>query len=115
MINLEEKNTFFNKIKKLTLHHKKNCNIYNSFFKFQKINLKKINSLENLPYIPVRAFKEFDLISVKKKEVYKVLHSSGTSSQKPSKIYLDKKIQKNKLMFLVKFIKIFLSLRGYQC
>ena len=107
MINLEEKNTFFNKIKKLTLHHKKNCNIYNSFFKFQKINLKKINSLENLPYIPVRAFKEFDLISVKKKEVYKVLHSSGTSSQKPSKIYLDKKNSKEQINVLSKIYKNF--------
>ena len=37
------------------------------FFKFDKINLNKINSLEKLPFIPVRAFKEFELMSVKKR------------------------------------------------
>ncbi len=96
MRNLKEKNIFLQKIKNLTMYHLKKCRIYNDFFKFDKINFNKINSLEKLPFIPVRAFKEFELMSVKKKDVFKVLHSSGTSNQSPSRIFLDKKIQKNK-------------------
>jgi len=49
-----------------------------------------IKSLSDVPYIPVRLFKLFELLSVPKEEVCKILTSSGTSSQVKSKIFLDK-------------------------
>ena len=55
-----------------------------------KINLKKIDNVENFPMLPVQLFKHFDLLSVKREKVVKKLISSGTSGQNPSKIYLDK-------------------------
>tara|TARA_A100001015_G_scaffold258104_1_gene301130 strand:+ start:3724 stop:4752 length:1029 start_codon:yes stop_codon:yes gene_type:complete len=107
MRNLKEKNIFLQKIKNLTVYHLKKCRIYNDFFKFDKINFNKINSLEKLPFIPVRAFKEFELMSVKKKDVFKVLHSSGTSNQSPSRIFLDKKNSKEQINVLSKIFKNF--------
>ncbi|MDG3575271.1 acyl-protein synthetase [Rhizobium sp. YJ-22] len=49
-----------------------------------------IDSLEAVPFIPVRLFKEFDLLSVGREQVFKTMTSSGTSGQQVSKIYLDK-------------------------
>ena len=46
-------------------------------------------SLAELPFIPVSAFKNFDLKSIPEDKVYKVLTSSGTTGSSPSKIYLD--------------------------
>lgn len=53
--------------------------------------LNEIKSLSDIPPIPVSLFKENDLCLVKKEEVVRVLTSSGTTGQKRSKIYLDKK------------------------
>ena len=44
----------------------------------------------NLPFLPVRVFKEMDLRSCNEDEVFKTITSSGTSGQAVSKIYLDK-------------------------
>ena len=39
---------------------------------------------------PVRVFKEIDLLSIDKKNVFKIMTSSGTTGQRPSKIFIDK-------------------------
>lgn len=44
----------------------------------------------DLPYIPVTLFKELELRSISKNEIFKITTSSGTSGQQVSKIYLDK-------------------------
>ena len=85
----KEKKSFFNQIIKLNKFH------YNNSLEFRKItNLffknKKINKLENIPFIPARLFKEVELISISKKKIFKILNSSGTSNNAPSKIFLDK-------------------------
>lgn len=46
-------------------------------------------SLADVPFLPVRAFKEFALKSVPEDAVYKVMRSSGTSGQQ-SQIFLDR-------------------------
>jgi hypothetical protein len=46
--------------------------------------------LEGIPFIPARLFKEYELSSVGKTEVFKTLTSSGTSGQRVSKIFLDR-------------------------
>ena len=46
--------------------------------------------IEAVPFIPVRAFKNFELKSIPSEDVFKVLHSSGTTGAS-SKIFLDRK------------------------
>lgn len=48
-----------------------------------------VTSIVDLPYLPVRALKEFDLKSIPDDNVYKIMKSSGTTGQF-SKIYLDR-------------------------
>ena len=47
---------------------------------------KKINKLENVPFLPINLFKDLNLKSISKSEVFKILHSSGTSGN-VSKIF----------------------------
>ena len=44
---------------------------------------------ESIPFLPVSIFKEMDLRSVAEKDVFKVITSSGTTGQRPSRIFLD--------------------------
>lgn len=44
---------------------------------------------EEIPFLPVSIFKELDLRSIGKDQVFKVITSSGTSGQRPSRIFLD--------------------------
>ena len=57
----------------------------------------------------MRLFKEFDFLSIDKKNIYKILNSSGTSSEKLSKIYLDKLNALNQIKILQ---KIFNTING---
>ena len=59
--------------------------------------------------MPVRLFKDFDFLSIKKKEIFKTLLSSGTTSNKVSKIYIDKNNALNQMKVLQ---KIFYNLIG---
>ena len=88
----EEKIIVFKKIiNSLTSHHYFNSKNYKKLLDYFNYDKKPIKDLKDVPFLPVRLFKEFDLKSVKENEVIKVLLSSGTTGSKPSKIYLDKK------------------------
>ncbi len=87
-------------LRELTNYHAKNCELYNNYINSFYPDSKDINSIEDIPFLPVRAFKEFDIKSIPSDEIYKVMTSSGTSGNF-SKIYLDKttaKLQTNKLV-----------------
>ncbi len=45
--------------------------------------------LGDVPYVPVRLFKLLELKSIADEEVFKLMTSSGTTGQQPSRIYLD--------------------------
>ena len=90
-MSLKEKNFFFKKnFNKLTLHHYKKSKNYKKILKYFNYNPKKIIEINKIPFIPIRLFKEFDMISTNKKNIIKTLLSSGTTGDKRSKIFLDK-------------------------
>ena len=75
----------------LTKFHHQRCHLYRNILDNFQINLyNKINSIEDIPFIPVRLFKTQNLKSIKDEEVLKVLTSSGTTGQQVSKISLDR-------------------------
>ena len=80
------KKNFFDKIKKLTTHHKKNCREYKNFLNNYFVSNYK--QLEDLPYIPTSVFKKFELKSIKNDEITKRMISSGTTG-KNSQIFLN--------------------------
>lgn len=56
---------------------------------------EELLSLAEVPAIPVRMFKDFDLSTCAPSDVIRVLRSSGTTSQRPSKVPLDKTTASN--------------------
>ena len=104
------KSKFFKKhLNFLTTFHYKKSNLYKAYLNGINYNLKKDNNLSDIPFLPVRLFKEFDFLSIKKKEIYKTLLSSGTTSNNLSKIYMDKTNALNQIKVLQ---KIFNNLIG---
>ncbi len=87
----EEKNALLaDELRDLTRFHSEHSEIYNRIL--NKIYAKKdySSSLETIPYLPVRLFKEYSLKSIPDGEVLKTLTSSGTTSQQVSKIAINK-------------------------
>lgn len=77
------------RLNELTELHDNKCVKYSNFLRVIGYS-GKANKLEDIPFIPIRVFKELDLKSVKEEEIFKIMMSSGTGGQKQSKIYLDK-------------------------
>ena len=100
-----KKQIFFKNFqKKLILYHYKNSQNYKKILNFLKFNAKKTYDLKDMPFLPVRLFKNFDLLSVDKKKVIKTLNSSGTTGNKTSKIYLDSYNSLNQVKTLQKIM-----------
>ena len=74
---------------KLTERHRLACRFYRDDTDSMVANDAAPTSLADLPSLPVRAFKQFDLKSVPDDDVYKIMRSSGTSGSH-SRIFLDR-------------------------
>ena len=73
----------------LVRYHYEHCPEYKKILDKMKIDINKQFTCADLPFLPVRLFKQFELRSVDKEKVTKTLTSSGTSGQAVSKIFLD--------------------------
>ena len=94
-------------MKDLSIYHYHHCKEYKKIIDTFNINLEKINDIRDIPYLPVRLFKEFELKNVKKENVFKTMTSSGTSGQAVSKIFLDKITASKQQKTLVKIVSDF--------
>ncbi|MFH2117494.1 MAG: acyl-protein synthetase [Bacillota bacterium] len=100
----EKREMVLPEFKKLINYHYLNCIEYRNILSGLNINIDNIYDFSNVPYIPVRLFKEFDLLSVPKEDIKRVIKSSGTTSQISSKIYLDQEtsiLQQKALIHIV--------------
>ena len=86
---MESKESFLDKIYELNKFHYNNSEEFKRIMDFLHSSNKE-KTLENLPFLPAKIFKEVELKSVSKKNIFKILYSSGTSGSKRSKIFLDK-------------------------
>ena len=84
----EEKRSLYNQIlNELTIHHYSNCKSYKNVLDILEFDPKKNEDAKNIPFIPVRLFKDHELLSVPRSSIMKTMKSSGTSGQKTSKIF----------------------------
>ena len=107
-------NAFTSVLNKLTEHHYKKSKEYKKILDGLNYNPKIFKSIENLPFLPARLFKFFDMLSIKKSEIFKTLSSSGTSGMETSKVYLDKLNASNQIKVLEKLLKVRLAIKGYR-
>ena len=90
-------------------HHNQHNEAFNRMMSSVNYRKQNIYSIEDLPFIPVRLFKLFDLASVSMDRVIKIMTSSGTSGQAVSKIFLDKQTASLQTRILSKIISSFLG------
>jgi phenylacetate-coenzyme A ligase PaaK-like adenylate-forming protein len=94
-------------LNKLHKHHMYNSKEYSKIAQKVFGIRESYSSIDELPFIPVSAFKNYSLKSVKDENVFKVLTSSGTTGQNVSKVYLDKetaKLQTNSLSKIISHV-----------
>lgn len=91
----------------LTEYHKEYCSEYARILASISYSKEKVKSYKDIPFLPVRLFKELPLKSVSDDKVVKMMTSSGTSGQSVSKIYLDKVTSSNQQKTMVKIVSEF--------
>lgn len=93
----------------LTRYHYSNSLFYKRMIDATGFDIREITKYENIPFLPVRMFKEVDLLSVPKEEVIKTMTSSGTTGQAVSKIYLDRETSSNQTKVLTRIVSDFIG------
>lgn len=91
----------------LTKLHQEKCPEYKLILDAVDFNMDKVKRYTELPFLPVRMFKELELKSVASDEVVKTMTSSGTTGQSVSKIYLDRATSSNQQKTMVKIVSEF--------
>jgi len=93
----------------LTELHKKKCPEYRRVLEAIGYKKDNIQSYAELPFLPVRLFKELELKSVPDDAVVKIMTSSGTSGQAASKICLDRATSSNQQKAMAKIVSSFIG------
>jgi len=91
----------------LTRHHWEQSPEFRRAASYFRYEPSQQRAVEDLPYLPVRLFKEFELRSVEAKEIVKTLTSSGTTGQAVSRIFLDRVTAANQTKVLVRIVSSF--------
>lgn len=103
----EKEKLLTERLVELTKLHQEKCPEYKRMLEAIDFEVEKVTTYENLPFLPVRLFKEMDLKSVPQGEVVKTMTSSGTTGQAVSKIYLDRTTSSNQQKAMVKIVSEF--------
>lgn len=91
----------------LTKLHTEKCPEYKAILDSIDFDVEKAESYRDLPFLPVRLFKELELKSCASEDVVKTMTSSGTTGQAVSKIYLDRATASNQQKTMVKIVSEF--------
>lgn len=104
---LEKEKLLTERLVELTKLHQENCPEYARILEAIDFDIDKVQSYKELPFLPVRLFKELELKSVQQEDVVKTMTSSGTTGQAVSKIYLDRATSSNQQKTMVKIVSEF--------
>lgn len=109
-LNKTEKQAIYKEaLSELTRYHYDSCPEYKKILDVLGYDVTADREPEQQPMIPVRLFKEYELLSVPRAEIVKTMTSSGTSGQKVSKIFLDKNNTKNQTKVLAEIISSYIG------
>ena len=75
------------RIGELTRYHYEHCELYRKMMDAVGLDINNLPEYDELPFLPVRLFKEFELRSVPKEEIAKTMTSSGTTGQQKSHFF----------------------------
>lgn len=108
----DQKAAFLDKhLHQLTELHFDQCTPYKSILSALDQKPEDVKSYRDIPFLPVRLFKDNDFVSVDDTQLIKKMTSSGTSNQGVSRIHLDKETSRDQTRALV---RIMTSILGKQ-
>lgn len=99
---IEKEALLFPVVESLHKLHRHRCEKYANITQQDHSNPRL---LSELPYLAVRLFKQLELSSINKADIFKVLSSSGTTSQTPAQVFLDKETSARQSKVLVKILQ----------
>lgn len=105
----EKRALYTRALSELTRTHAENCWEYRRILEVLGHDFDGDSFPEDQPMLPVRLFKRYNLCSVPREEVAKVMTSSGTSGQQVSKVFLDKQNVRNQTRVLTEIIGSFIG------
>ena len=97
------------RLHELTRWHYSKCEPYRRILDALDVDINRLPSYEELPFLPVRIFKEYEMCSCGKDEVVKTLTSSGTTGQQVSRIFLDRETSSLQTKCLTRIVSSFLG------
>ncbi len=97
------------KLKDLTLFHRGNCEIYRRVTDALGWDPDAAASPSDIPYIPVRMFKNHELLSVPRGSIFKTMTSSGTTGQRVSRIFVDRQTGMEQQKALIRIMSDFVG------
>lgn len=97
------------RLHELTRKHYMECPSYKRMLDALGIDIDYLPDYEQIPFLPVRLFKEFELCSCEKEDVVKIMTSSGTTGQQVSRIFLDRVTSSVQQKCLTKIVSHFLG------
>lgn len=103
----EKEKLLTERLVELAKMHQENCPEYRHILESTRFDVNKVESYKQLPFLPVRLFKELELKSIASEDVVKTMTSSGTTGQAVSKIYLDRTTSSNQQKAMVKIVSEF--------
>ena len=103
----EKERILTERLKELTGKHRENCRAYRRMLDAAGFDMDAVGIWKDLPFLPVRLFKELELKSVSQEEVVKTMTSSGTTGQAVSKIFVDRTTAANQQKTMVKIVSDF--------
>lgn len=86
----EKEQLLLEQLNQLTEMHRLRCVEYANYLDAIGYSQNQAKTLDEIPFVPIRIFKELEMKSIPDEDVFKTMMSSGTSGQKQSKIYLSK-------------------------
>ena len=105
----EKRRLYTQALSELTRTHAEGCGEYGRILEVLGHDCAKDFAPEDQPMLPVRLFKRYELCSVPREEVAKVMTSSGTSGQQVSKVFLDKQNVRAQTRVLTEIIGSFIG------
>ncbi len=103
----EKEKLLTERLMELTEHHADHCLEYKRILDSICFKSDAVKSYTDLPFLPVRLFKELELKSIPSENIVKTMTSSGTTGQAVSKIYLDRTTSANQQKTMVKIVSDF--------
>lgn len=100
----EKQELLLEELLRLTEHHITYCTPYARMMEAVGFSVENVRAAGDIPFLPVRLFKEMELRSVEREAVFKTMTSSGTTGQQVSKILIDRETAANQQKTLVRIV-----------